>query len=77
MAAIIVSNGNRGLLSDNRVSIPSIKGVPVPNCPENIDWWIRQADEDFDHVVTILAQLEKHGIAWCQWLLKKLMEEVL
>lgn len=76
MAAIIVSNGNRGLLSDNRVSIPVIKGLPVPNCQENVDWWIMKAEEDIDFVLIQLKNLERVGVAWTGWLLKRIIKEV-
>lgn len=64
MAAIIVSNGNRGLLSDNHVVVPSMPGVPVPHTDEDYDWWKHEVREDARRVFNILLRFESMGHKW-------------
>lgn len=72
MAAIIVSNGNRGLLSDNRVVVPSMPGVPVPRTDEDYDWWKQKIRDDANRVFNLLLRLEKMGHKWATRLFEEL-----
>lgn len=72
MATIIVSNGNRGLLSDNRVVVPSMPGVPVPNNEEDYAWWEREVRSDAKRVFNILLNLENKGHKWATRLFEEL-----
>jgi hypothetical protein len=69
--ASIISNGNH-LLGSYAASIPEVKGLPVPNNPDAIDWWQDQLDEDINKTLARLAALEAKGVKWAGWLFNKL-----
>lgn len=67
---------NRDLSVYRPATRPEIKGLPVPNTPENEEWWYNQAEKDLDAVITALELLEKTGLKWATDLAMWLIREV-
>jgi hypothetical protein len=75
--AIIASMGNSGLLGSYECSLPTVKGVPIPNCSEALEWWYVQAEEDLDRTLSLLTKLEALGKEWVNNLLNKITDNCL
>lgn len=75
MALTVVHCGQAGLLGSYESSVLDNNEVPVPNTDENVDWWLSAAEDDFDRVFNILANLQRKGVKWVGWLFDLIVKE--
>jgi len=77
MAAILIHNGNRGLLSETEIVYPTMpKGVPTPDTEEGYRWWEEKAYKNLNKAVLLLGNIEALGFAWATTLADELIEEM-